>query len=642
MSWLFHNLNNFNADVSSWDTSSVTRVDHMFYGASVFNQPLTFDTSKVTAVNSMFRGASAFNQPLSLDTSSVTDTTHMFEGASAFNQPLSFDTSSVTDMRHMFSGAPLSDANKLLIRCAWAGTSAFASSGYGSSWGPGSCPPPPSPSLPPAPPSPPLIACTTRNTFTIKASLRTAVEAFNADPAAATVTYGPIADWCVSAITDMSWLFHNMNNSNADVSSWDTSSVTRVDHMFYGASAFNQPLTFDTSKVTAVNSMFRGASAFNQPLSLDTSSVTDTTYMFEGASAFNQPLSFDTSSVTDMRHMFSGAPLSAANKLLIRCAWAGTSAFASSGYGSSWGPGTCPGTFTSAASLKTAVQAYNADPAAAIATYGTLYGLIADWDVSAVTDMSYLFKDLKNFNTDVSSWDTSSVTRMDHMFYGASVFNQPLSFNTSSVMNMGSMFRGASAFNQPLSFDTSSVTDMDYMFLSAGAFNQPLSLDTSSVTSMGYVFYFANSLSAANKLLIRCAWAGTSAFASTGYGSSWGPGTCPATFTSTASLKTAVQAYNADPAAAIATYGLIADWDVSAVTDMSYLFKDLKNFNTDVSSWDTSSVTNMNQMFYGASAFNQPLTFDTSSVITMPYMFRVRSSPCPAPNLQSSPPLHAA
>ena len=34
----------------------------------------------------------------------------------------------------------LSDANKLLtIRCAWAGTSAFASAGYGSSWAPGSC-----------------------------------------------------------------------------------------------------------------------------------------------------------------------------------------------------------------------------------------------------------------------------------------------------------------------------------------------------------------------------------------------------------------------------------------------------------------------------------------------------------------------
>ena len=36
----------------------------------------------------------------------------------------------------------------------------------------------------------------------------------------------------------------------------------------------------------------------------------------------------------------------------------------------------------------------------------------------------------------------------------------------------------------------------------------------------------ARSLSAANKLLIRCAWAGTPAFASSGYGSGWAPGSC--------------------------------------------------------------------------------------------------------------------
>eukprot|EP00964_Phaeocystis_antarctica_P094239 scaffold60987_cov51-Phaeocystis_antarctica.AAC.1 len=39
-----------------------------------------------------------------------------------------------------------------------------------------------------------------------------------------------------------------------------------------------------------------------------------------------------------------------------------------------------------------------------------------------------------------------------------------------------------------------------------------------------------------------------------------------------------------------------------------------------------------------ASAFNQPLSFDTSSVTTMVYMFGVRSSPCPAPKLQSTSP----
>ena len=74
------------------------------------------------------------------------------------------------------------------------------------------------------------------------------------------------------------------------------------------------------------------------------------------------------------------------------------------------------------------------------------------------------------------------------------------------------------------------------------------------------------------------------------------------TFTSTASLKTAVQAVNANPASAIATYGPVADWDVSGVSDMSYLFYNLQNFDEDVSSWDTSSVTDMNRMFYVRSA----------------------------------------
>merc|ERR1712127_411547 len=242
------------------------------------------------------------------------------------NQPLSFDTSSVTAMGYMFSDHSLSDANKLLIRCAWAGTSAFASAGYGSSWGPGSCP---------ASPSPPLSPSVQATTFTDTASLQKAVQAYDSNPTAAIATYGLMANWDVSAITDMKQLFYGLNNFNADISTWDTSSVTTMSYIFTYASAFNQPLSFDTSKVTDMKQMFGGASAFNQPLSFDTSKVTNMFAMFSQASAFNQPLSFDTSSVTAMDYMFSNAnPLSDANKLLIRCAWTGTSAFASAGYGS--------------------------------------------------------------------------------------------------------------------------------------------------------------------------------------------------------------------------------------------------------------------------------------------------------------------
>ena len=85
-------------------------------------------------------------------------------------------------------------------------------------------------------------------------------------------------------------------------------------------------------------------------------------------------------------------------------------------------------------------------------------------------------------------------------------------------------------------------------------------------------------------------------------------GTAATVFTSKADLQAAVQAYGANPTGAIATYGPIAGWDVSAITDMTSLFARLQNFNADISSWDTSRVTSMDYMFESASAFNQPLT----------------------------------
>ena len=41
----------------------------------------------------------------------------------------------------------------------------------------------------------------------------------------------------------------------------------------------------------------------------------------------------------------------------------------------------------------------------------------------------------------------------------------------------------------------------------------------------------------------------------------------------------------------------IDSWDVTAIQDMSELFKDETSFNSDISSWDVSDVTNMTSMF---------------------------------------------
>merc|ERR1740124_1606031 len=224
----------------------------------------------------------------------------MFSSAYAFNQPLSFDTSKVTNMAgmfQMFDGAnSLSNANKLLIRCAWAGTLAFEQAGYDLLWGPGDCegyqlpsqPSPPSaPKEEPTPlptPSPtPSPTASSPCVFTSTSLLKEMVVAYSANPIDATRKCGPIGDWDVSAITDMSELFENLAGFNEPLTNLDTSKVTTMYGMFWGAEAFNQPLSFDTSKVTTMSLMFYGAEAFNQPLSFDTSKVTDMTAMFSSA-----------------------------------------------------------------------------------------------------------------------------------------------------------------------------------------------------------------------------------------------------------------------------------------------------------------------------------------------------------------------
>lgn len=107
---------------------------------------------------------------------------------------------------------------------------------------------------------------------------------------------------------------------------------------------------------------------------------------------------------------------------------------------------------------------------------------IESWNVSNVTDMSYMFQNTKSFNQPLNSWNVSKVTDMNDMFAGAKSFNQPLdSWDTSNVTDMARMFYNATSFNQPLeSWDISNVEDIDYMLNGAESFDQ--SLDSWNLT----------------------------------------------------------------------------------------------------------------------------------------------------------------
>ena len=64
------------------------------------------------------------------------------------------------------------------------------------------------------------------------------------------------------------------------------------------------------------------------------------------------------------------------------------------------------------------------------------------------------------------------------------------------------------------------------------------------------------------------------------------------------------------------------DIDTSQITNMSYLFFDMENFNGDISNWDVSNVESMSQMFRGCKSFNQDISkWDVSNVTDKSWIF---------------------
>ena len=116
---------------------------------------------------------------------------------------------------------------------------------------------------------------------------------------------------------------------------------------------------------------------------------------------------------------------------------------------------------------------------------------VANFNTAEVTDMSYMFYGCTAFNQSVANFNTAKVTNMSYMFTGCTVFNQSVAnFNTAKVTNMYRMFNGCSAFNQSVAnFNTAEVTDMSYMFRDCTAFNQSVAnFNTAKVTNMSYMF----------------------------------------------------------------------------------------------------------------------------------------------------------
>jgi len=264
----------------------------------------------------------------------------------------------------------------------------------------------------------------------------------------------------------------------------------------------------------------------------------------------------------------------------------------------------------------------------------TIYGHLSDWDVSNVTDMSYLFFYDANFTSDLSGWDVSNVTSMYKMFSSADSFTSDLSsWDVSNVTNMGYMFNQATSFTSDLSsWDVSNVTNMGKMFYNATSFTNDLSSwDVSNVTSMVNIF-LNTGLSIENQCAIQ-----ESFSTNQNWPYDWTSSYCDCLLDTDAevcnislwdfNINHVIDVWILNPDSTEIIYGHISSWDVSNVTDMSYVFYGADNFNEDISGWDVSNVTNMRSMFNFADNFNEDISgWDVSNVTNMDYMFSQANS----------------
>ncbi len=266
----------------------------------------------------------------------------------------------------------------------------------------------------------------------------------------------------LSAVTDMSSMFHNALKANPDVSKWDVSNVTNMSHMFDNAiSAAPDLSNWDVSNVTDMSYMFYRARSVNSDVSKwDVSNVINMAAMFAYIQNWNPDLSnWDVSNVTNMAGMFD----------VVR-------AF----YGTIVNPDVSNWNVSNVINMSGMFAgAIKADPD------------VSNWDVSNVTNMAGMFSDMESANPDVSNWDVSKVTQMGDMFRETNLANPNVSmWDVSNVKNMAYMFYKAENANPDThNWNVSKVSSMNRMFKDAPKANPDVSnWDVSKVYSMDKMF----------------------------------------------------------------------------------------------------------------------------------------------------------